>query len=217
VPIDRSYSWHLLARMAAARGDGEQAAEWLARMGAVAPDQDALRMPRCLADLARAETQLAQGDQEGAVRAALGAAAAADLVHARLAAARARLVAGRALAAQDARAEAIRMLERAFAELSECGAERYRDEAAYLLRQLGERVGRGGRRTAAATGAVALSQREQAVARLVSAGCTNKEIGQELFLSCRTVERHLSNVFRKLGVSSRAQVAALLSDQQLSA
>jgi ATP/maltotriose-dependent transcriptional regulator MalT len=53
-----------------------------------------------------------------------------------------------------------------------------------------------------------LSDREVEVARLVAAGMSNKEIGTALFISERTVARHLSNIFAKLGVSSRAGLAA---------
>jgi ATP/maltotriose-dependent transcriptional regulator MalT len=53
-----------------------------------------------------------------------------------------------------------------------------------------------------------LTAREADLLRLVAAGRTNREIAAELFLSEKTVERHLSNVFRKLGVSSRAAATA---------
>jgi DNA-binding NarL/FixJ family response regulator len=53
-----------------------------------------------------------------------------------------------------------------------------------------------------------LSAREVEVLRLVAAGKTNKVIARELFLSERTVDRHLSNIFHKLEVGSRAAVAA---------
>src|SRR5262249_21238264 len=53
-----------------------------------------------------------------------------------------------------------------------------------------------------------LTAREIDLLRLVSAGHTNREIASALFLSEKTVERHLSNVFRKLGVSSRAAATA---------
>ena len=53
-----------------------------------------------------------------------------------------------------------------------------------------------------------LTVRETDLLRLVAAGRTNREIAAELFLSEKTVERHLSNVFRKLGVSSRAAATA---------
>ena len=53
-----------------------------------------------------------------------------------------------------------------------------------------------------------LSPRETEVARLVAEGMTNREIAAKLFLSERTVDRHLEHIREKLGVSTRAQVAA---------
>ncbi len=67
------------------------------------------------------------------------------------------------------------------------------------------RKGRGG------AGELGLSRRELEVAKLVASGKTNREIAAELFLSERTIESHLSSVFSKLGVSSRAAVAGVLA------
>jgi DNA-binding NarL/FixJ family response regulator len=53
-----------------------------------------------------------------------------------------------------------------------------------------------------------LTARELEVLGLVAAGKTNKVIARELFLSEKTIDRHLSNIFLKLGVSSRAATAA---------
>jgi DNA-binding NarL/FixJ family response regulator len=53
-----------------------------------------------------------------------------------------------------------------------------------------------------------LTPRELEVLRLVAAGWTNKAIASELVLSERTVERHVSNILAKLGVSSRAGATA---------
>jgi DNA-binding CsgD family transcriptional regulator len=63
----------------------------------------------------------------------------------------------------------------------------------------------GKRRVGAAEG---LSAREVEVLRLVAAGKTNRAIAAELFISDRTVARHLSNIFAKLGVGSRTAAAA---------
>lgn len=52
---------------------------------------------------------------------------------------------------------------------------------------------------------VRLSEREVQILNLVSKGSTNKNIGKELFLSIRTVESHVHNIFQKLGVSSRTE------------
>jgi DNA-binding NarL/FixJ family response regulator len=58
-----------------------------------------------------------------------------------------------------------------------------------------------------------LTAREEEVARLVADGLTNTELAQRLFISPRTAAVHVSNILRKLGVSSRTDVAAAL--QQL--
>ena len=50
---------------------------------------------------------------------------------------------------------------------------------------------------------LALTQREQDVAALVVRGYTNKEAAAELFLTAKTVEYHLRNIYAKLGISSR--------------
>jgi non-specific serine/threonine protein kinase len=54
-----------------------------------------------------------------------------------------------------------------------------------------------------------LSAREQEVLRLVAEGLTSKQIGQQLFLSHRTVDHHLTAIFNKLGVDTRAQAVAV--------
>jgi DNA-binding NarL/FixJ family response regulator len=61
--------------------------------------------------------------------------------------------------------------------------------------------------TAAATPA-GLTPRQVQVLRLVATGRTNRRIARELFISERTVERHVSDIFRKLGVSSRSAATA---------
>ena len=61
----------------------------------------------------------------------------------------------------------------------------------------------------------ALSPRELQVLRLVAAGASNKAIAAELVLSERTVERHLSNIFTKVGVSSRAAATAYAYEHRL--
>jgi DNA-binding NarL/FixJ family response regulator len=60
-----------------------------------------------------------------------------------------------------------------------------------------------------------LHRRELQVLRLVAAGRTNKAIAAELVLSERTVDRHVSNIFTKLGVSSRAAATAYAYEHRL--
>jgi ATP/maltotriose-dependent transcriptional regulator MalT len=60
-----------------------------------------------------------------------------------------------------------------------------------------------------------LTERELEVLRLVAAGRTNRAIAADLFLSERTVERHMSNILTKLSVSSRAAATAYAYQHQL--
>jgi DNA-binding CsgD family transcriptional regulator len=58
----------------------------------------------------------------------------------------------------------------------------------------------------------ALTRAERAVAELVSEGLTSRQIAEQLFVSPRTVDAHLSHIFRKLEISSRAKLAALMAE-----
>jgi non-specific serine/threonine protein kinase len=60
-----------------------------------------------------------------------------------------------------------------------------------------------------------LSAREQEVLQLVAEGLTNRLIGQQLFLSPRTIDHHLSSIFTKLGVDTRAQAVAVAAQRGL--
>ncbi len=51
--------------------------------------------------------------------------------------------------------------------------------------------------------------------RLIAAGMTNSDIAGELFLSIKTVSRHLSNIFTKIGVSSRAAATAFAFEHDI--
>ena len=118
---------------------------------------------------------------------------------------RAQMLLGRALAGPTAPG-AIRELRDAEIALDAGGAHALRDEARRELRRLGHRVDQTRRRDPG--GLDGLSAREREVVALVAAGRTNPAIAEELFLSVKTVENHLRNVFGKLGVASRAEVAA---------
>jgi DNA-binding CsgD family transcriptional regulator len=116
-----------------------------------------------------------------------------------------RLDLGLALAdAGDVRA--VDELERAATVARDLGAGTVEELAEHALRSIGVRTWR---RSAAGE---PLTEREQAVARLVAEGATNREIARVLFLSPKTVERHVSNTFRKVGVRNRAELAARLRD-----
>ena len=86
------------------------------------------------------------------------------------------------------------------------GAARWRDEAVRELRALGHRVRRPAR-DATQGGLGPLTAREREIAGLVAAGRTNREVAEQLVLSAKTIEAHLRNIYAKLGVRSRVELA----------
>ena len=111
------------------------------------------------------------------------------------------------LAEQDRREEAVELLDEAAAIHIDTGASGDLVRVDALLRRLGTRRRRQ-QQLRPTTGWEALTRMERQVTVLVAEGLTNPEIGTRLYISRRTVETHLSHVFAKIGVSSRAQVAA---------
>ena len=84
----------------------------------------------------------------------------------------------------------------------------YAERARRELRASGERV-----RSRVPEGWAQLSPQELQIAQLAAEGLSNREIGEQLYLSHRTVESHLYRLFPKLGVTSRAQLRDALEMQ----
>jgi DNA-binding CsgD family transcriptional regulator len=193
------------ARLAA--GDRTGAARAAERARQLA-SSSALAGASAAAHRAGALVALERGDVSVAHEHALAAAADARSIEAEHDLALALLLAARASPARD---QALAHLDEAHRLAVRCGARRTEEEAVRELRRLGRRIGRGGPRAPGATGAAALSPRELEIAGLVAQGRTNRDIADRLFLSEKTVESHLTNAFAKLGVSSRAALAAEVS------
>lgn len=124
--------------------------------------------------------------------------------------ARTQLIFGERLRRARRRADARTLLARAAATFRAQGAWRWADRAAAELVAAGG--GAADPRGAGANGGAdlvpELTAREREVCGLVAAGATNVEVAASLFLSPRTVEHHLSRIYRKLGVRSRSELAA---------
>jgi DNA-binding CsgD family transcriptional regulator len=117
-----------------------------------------------------------------------------------------RLDLGAALAASDG-ARAKEVLATVAERADDWGAQTIAETARKRLRSLGVRTWRRG-----VTRGAALTEREHAIARLIAGGASNPEIAQQLFLSRKTVERHVSNVLKKAGARNRAELAARVAE-----
>ena len=185
-----------LAECAARAGDAEEAARELA-----AAERDARRAgtPSLLGQVERCRGVLA-ADDEAAVR-HLGHALEL-LPHAvPLERAIAQLFLGERLRRARRRSAARMHLQGALAAFDDIGA------AAWSARCRGELEATGARAGTRYADGPVLTAKERQIAEAVAAGATNKEVAASLFVSPKTVEVHLTRVFRKVGVRSRSELA----------
>jgi DNA-binding CsgD family transcriptional regulator len=121
--------------------------------------------------------------------------------------ARAHLLYGEWLRRERRRLDAREQLRTAHDLLSAMGMEAFAERAARELLATGETV-----RKRTVDTLDELTAQEAQIARLAGDRHTNPEIGAQLFISPRTVEWHLRNVFTKLGISSRTELRNVLPD-----
>jgi len=185
------------ARVAEQRLNGAQAAASALDAIAATPGRERVT---ALAAAAHGRIALAEGDEDASelLQAAVNGFAALGQ---RLDAARARLDLARSLATVSPEV-AVDTARHAHAELEALGALRDADEAAALMRSLGAKSRSGPR----ATGL--LTRRELEVLHLLGEGLANREIAERLFISPKTAEHHLSRIYAKLGVRTRAEAVA---------
>jgi DNA-binding CsgD family transcriptional regulator len=126
---------------------------------------------------------------------------------AKLEQAKARAELGAALRRANRRSQAREQLRHAVELATTCGATELAARAERELLATGARP-----RRVALSGVDSLTPSERRVAELAAEGPTNREIAQALFVTQRTVEVHLTSIYRKLAISSRSQLAAALAE-----
>ena len=133
----------------------------------------------------------------------------AEAMHARLEKVSAQIDLGR-VAAETDRSHAVAALKAAITLADAIGAQSEQRRARQLLRAAGVRSWQLPK-TAVPHSPGVLTGREQEIGRMVATGASNPEIAEALFVSRKTVERHVSNILDKTGTRNRAELAALLS------
>jgi DNA-binding CsgD family transcriptional regulator len=122
--------------------------------------------------------------------------------------------AGAAFARKGMVDQAHPLLEQAIELYERLSAARDLARAEAVLRQAGIRRGRRGPRGRPQTGWHSLTPTERVVAGLVAEGLSNPQIGDRLYVSRRTVQTHVAHVFAKLDLTSRAQLAAVVTQHR---
>jgi DNA-binding CsgD family transcriptional regulator len=120
--------------------------------------------------------------------------------------ARTQLAYGERLRRDRRRADAAVQLRAALGTFDRLGAERFAARARAELRACGEAPRTAGERPLAG-----LTAAELQVALRIAAGATNREAAAELFLSSKTIDFHLRNIYRKLDIRSRSELASLIA------
>lgn len=211
-----------LVLLTASLDAGETGNVWVEKAEAAAESLD-LPASRAYAHVARAMLLRRSGDVAGAVEHSQRAAdmlAATGMVHAR---AWLLLTTAEHAAALGHERRVASLLAHAKELGRRCGGVKIDEEAERLERAIGDDAHRaaatppssGGPRPAAATADLSvLTHREREVAAIAGTGLKTREIAAELSLSPRTVDVHLTRIYRKLNISSRAVLARLMAESR---
>lgn len=209
VALDEAHGIETRARLlpaavdiALASGDTQSARTAADELANLAGNLDAAMLSALVAQ-ARGAVQLAEGDARAALPVLRRAWAGWQEVDAPYEAARVRVLIGRASRHLGDIEAAEMEFDAARGIFQQLGARPDLAHVEALIRSLGP-APRGG-----------LSARELQVLRLVAGGKTNRQIAADLFISERTVERHLSNIFTKLDLNSRSAATAYAYEHQL--
>lgn len=159
--------------------------------------------------VAQARAALAGNDPDSEPLFELALAAAAD--HGPLSTGRVQLAYGTWLRRRRRVSQARLALRAAVAAFDQIGAAPWSERAAAELRAAGVSTGSSPQAPAE------LTAQELQIAQLAASGLSNREIGQRMFLSHRTVSTHLYRVFPKLGITARAQLRDALESQSIAA
>jgi DNA-binding CsgD family transcriptional regulator len=211
-PDIRMWRWHLVVesnlaawgtRTALAAGDRPQAGTIVSTIERLAQDNPDFPMLTHAAAHARG---ILQGDATALGQAMAGfrdpwarASAAEDL--------------GVLLAGEPDQEAAIHGLDQALEGYEQIGALRDAARVRARLRRFGVRRRHWGQSTRPETGWDSLTDTERSVATLVAQGLTNKQAGAQMFLSPHTVKYHLRQVFRKLDIGSRVELACIVAER----
>jgi DNA-binding CsgD family transcriptional regulator len=192
----------LLARIGRADDARRALAEWDRRPGSGRVSRDLWRH-RTAAAVAAAE-----GDDAAAISILEAYAQALERAGLNLELIWAWIDLGRCLARLD-RGRAVAAFTAAADLAEKCGAASEGRLVAQALRRLGVRAWRRGA-ASAGSGLLGLSRREQEISRRVADGGSNREIGEAMVVSSKTVERHVTNILAKLGLRNRTELASLV-------
>jgi ATP/maltotriose-dependent transcriptional regulator MalT len=209
----RPMALEVLTKAALMLGRHEQAAGWAAATEHAARVMTGPDLPGAQgwALRARAEVLLAGRDADQAAQLALQAAQCFEQIGWTIDEARARLLAGIAHTTVGQLDAADQQLGEAGQLADSCGAVRIRTMVQHQRRRLAGHRRAHRQRPETPTRQDMLTKREQQIAQLIQKGKTSRQIASELKISFRTVDSHVDNILRKLGVPSRAAIPDALT------
>lgn len=200
--LERGPALELLVRCLVVAGEHTRASKHLDELRQISDSVQSHSL-RAMSAFAEGVLAAATGDPELAQQSLEDAVGLFERVGAPFESGRARIALAEALCAHNQLDAAVRKAHIAHETLRRIGAAKEADRAARLLATVNAR-----RKAAAAKSPDRLTAREAEILALVAEGRSNQDIAAALVLSVRTVERHISNIYQKLGLDGRTARAA---------